>query len=423
MGQGNDSMTADFNASPRIATLDFIRGAAVLAILAVNIFSFALPDAATFTPFWRGDAGREEAAYIVNYMVADGKFRGLFTLLFGASMAMIMDRARANGLSAAQLHLNRMIWLGVMGALHMLLLWHGDILLTYAVAGAALTWVSPHASARRLLALGVILLIGGAIMLGGMSLFSSPHMAAHIPYLRDHAAMMMEMITQHDTEMRALEHSINFDFSLYLGPYADLLAYRMTLLLGYPASFVMSALETIPLMLIGMGLYRSGFLTGQHSHRAYAHIIALCLPAGMILTGISLWPVIASGYDPLVSLAALISFSVPGRLLLILAYAALLVVILRHWPTHTMTQRICAAGRMALSNYLATSLMMTSIFYGYGLGLYGQLERWSLYGFVALGCAAMLACSQPWLAHFHYGPLEWVWRSLARGEAQPFRRR
>jgi uncharacterized protein len=78
---------------------------------------------------------------------------------------------------------------------------------------------------------------------------------------------------------------------------------------------------------------------------------------------------------------------------------------------------------MALSNYLATSLVMTSIFYGYGVGLYGQMGRWALYAYVALGGAMMLAWSQPWLAHFHYGPVEWLWRSLARGQAQPFRRR
>lgn len=409
--------------SARITALDFIRGAAVMAILMVNIFSFALPDAATFTPFWNGHSVGEEAAFIASYILADGKFRGLFTLLFGAGIAMVMDRARANGLSATQVHLHRMLWLGVIGAAHILLLWHGDILLTYAVAGATLTWVMPSASARRLVWLGIGLLIGGAVLLGGMSLFSSPYMAAHIPVLRDQSAMMLEMIHQHDAEILAFQASIELDMALYLGLYSDLLAHRLAFLAAYPATFFMSALESIPFMLIGMGLYRSGFLTGQKPMRAYHRAAALCLPAGLILTSISLWPMIASDYDPLVSLAALVSFSVPGRLLLVIAYAALLLIMLRRWPARWWTLHVTAAGRMALSNYLASSLLMTSIFYGYGFGLYGQFGRWALYGFVALGCAMMLAWSRPWLAHFHYGPAEWLWRSLARGEAQPLRRR
>jgi uncharacterized protein len=283
--------------------------------------------------------------------------------------------------------------------------------------------VPPATSARRLWGLGVVLLLGGALLLGVMSLFSSPHMAAHIPYLRGHSAMMLDMIDQHAHEMIIFENSIGLDMDLYLGPYRDLLWHRLGFLAEYPASFFMSALETVPLMLIGMGLYRGGFFTGSLTKRQWMSIIAIGLPAGLALTLLSLWPVIASNYDPLVSLAALISFSVPGRLLMMIAYAALLIAIVQHWPAHHLTQRFCAAGRMALSNYLATSLVMTSIFYGYGVGLYGQMGRWALYAYVALGGAMMLAWSQPWLAHFHYGPVEWLWRSLARGQAQPFRRR
>lgn len=409
-------------AGERIVVLDFIRGAAVMAILAVNIFSFALPDGAALTPYWGGEHDGDTGAFIANYILADGKFRGLFTLLFGAGIAMMMERNSAHGYPAKTLHMHRMIWLGVIGAAHMVLLWHGDILLGYALSGLLLTALPPHLSARRLMGFGAALLLGGAVMLAAMSLFSSPHIAAHLPFLRDNSAMMMDMIMRHDAELADFRIGVIADLSLYLGPYGAMAANRIGFLITYPAGFIIGAVETIPLMLMGMGLYRSGFLTGQLSSAAYQRVILAALPTGLALTAISLWPVIASGFDPLVGFTAPISFSVAGRLALILGYAALLILLARHF-TGGFAARITAAGRMALSNYLATSLIMTSLFYGYGLGLYGQFGRWALYGFVALGAALMLAWSKPWLAHFHYGPAEWLWRSLARGEAPVFRRR
>ena len=89
-------------------------------------------------------------------------------------------------------------------------------------------------------------------------------------------------------------------------------------------------------------------------------------------------------------------------------------------PTRRVS-RVAAAGRMAFSNYLGTSIAMTTIFYGYGLGLFGDVGRWALY-LVCIGMwAVMLLWSKPWLDRFRYGPLEWLWRSLARGKLQPMR--
>ena len=68
------------------------------------------------------------------------------------------------------------------------------------------------------------------------------------------------------------------------------------------------------------------------------------------------------------------------------------------------------------------SIVMTTIFYGYGLGVYGELSRAGLYLVVLAMWAAMLAWSKPWLDRFHYGPLEWLWRSLSRFSLQPMRR-
>ena len=102
-------------------------------------------------------------------------------------------------------------------------------------------------------------------------------------------------------------------------------------------------------------------------------------------------------------------------------YAALIILLTRNlgW----LAQRIAAAGRCAFSNYLGTSIIATFVFYGWGLGYYGYAERWQAWLLVPTVWVLMLLWSKPWLARFHYGPLEWVWRSLARGKLQPMRKR
>ena len=103
-------------------------------------------------------------------------------------------------------------------------------------------------------------------------------------------------------------------------------------------------------------------------------------------------------------------------------WAALIILWVKRGGVSALRDRVAAAGRMAFSNYLATSVVMTSIFYGYGLNLFGEVGRAALWLFVLGMSGLMLLWSKPWLDRFHYGPLEWVWRSLARWELQPMRK-
>jgi uncharacterized protein len=108
------------------------------------------------------------------------------------------------------------------------------------------------------------------------------------------------------------------------------------------------------------------------------------------------------------------------RPVMVAAIAALIVLLARDggW----LEERIAAAGRAAFTNYLGTSILMTGLFYGWGFGLFGELSRAQLWPVVIAMWALMLAWSKPWLDRFQYGPFEWLWRSLARGELQPMRK-
>jgi uncharacterized protein len=116
----------------------------------------------------------------------------------------------------------------------------------------------------------------------------------------------------------------------------------------------------------------------------------------------------------------IIAWTYPFRLLMIIGYAAALILLIRAFAKRGWITRVAAAGRAAFSNYLGTSIVMTTIFYGYGLGLYDEVGRAQLWLFVVGAWIVMLLWSKPWLDRFHYGPFEWLWRSLARWRWQPF---
>jgi uncharacterized protein len=101
---------------------------------------------------------------------------------------------------------------------------------------------------------------------------------------------------------------------------------------------------------------------------------------------------------------------------------AAVILIVRGGVLRKIIGRFVAAGRMALSNYLMHSLVMTTIFYGYGLSLYAEVPRFWQQGFVVALIALQLFISPWWLKHFNFGPVEWLWRSLTYGQSQPMRR-
>jgi uncharacterized protein len=127
-----------------------------------------------------------------------------------------------------------------------------------------------------------------------------------------------------------------------------------------------------------------------------------------------------ANFEPALTFTLSSAAAIIPRLLMVIGYAALIILLTRGGGP--LVARIAAAGRAAFTNYLGTSLILTGIFYGWGLGLYGQFERWQVYLFVPLMWALMLLWSKPWLDRYRYGPFEWLWRTLARGERQPMRK-
>ncbi|HEX8214433.1 MAG TPA: DUF418 domain-containing protein, partial [Allosphingosinicella sp.] len=178
--------------------------------------------------------------------------------------------------------------------------------------------------------------------------------------------------------------------------------------------------ETLGYMLLGMAALKSGFLTGAWQDSRYRRIaligFAICIPVYAVLA----WLLNSDGFSVPGIMAMSMAATIPFRPVMVIAIAALIILLTRRGGG--LVQRIAAAGRAAFTNYLGTSILMTALFYGWGAGLYGQLSRIELWAVVLAMWAVILLWSKPWLDRNLYGPLEWLWRTLARWEWQPMRR-
>jgi uncharacterized protein len=408
-------------APTRFRSLDFVRGVAVMGILAMNIVAFAMPLPAYFNPLAYGSAGPADlASWAAAFILFDGKMRGLFSLLFGASLLLVMDRAEAAGHDPAKATVRRLLWLFLFGCLHYYLIWYGDILMGYALVGL-LAALFRLRGTRALLALGaasfaVQLLIQASFTASTADLAGEVESGQAGAGERDWWQQLNDQFGAPSGEALAE------DLSLHLGPWIGLVRDQAGPHLLDPFTFLaVYGWETLGFMLFGMAALRSGFLAGRWQPASYRRIAAWCLGVALPAYAVLAWLQFASGFGTVAVLGYGFTATVPFRVLAVIGYAALLVPLAaREGP---WTDRIAAAGRAAFSNYLGTSLAMTFVFYGWGLGRYGSVPRASLWLVVLGGWAAMLLWSKAWLDRFRYGPLEWLWRSLSRMQLQPMLRR
>lgn len=412
-------MNDDMSAADRHLSLDAIRGVAVMGILLLNIFNFAMPSAGYTNPLaWGGTRSIDIAAWATGFVLFEGKMRGLFSLLFGAGVALVVDRAREHGKSGANVHFRRLFWLLLFGLAHHLLIWDGDILVQYALVGAAaFAFVACSDTVLRRWAVGLLaasVLVHAAMMGGAYGL----KMRADSP-----TATAADKRAYTET-VRAFAKpgspAITRDLAIYRGDYRSIVSARADKALGSIRNILMFVgLESLGLMVLGMLFLRNGFLTGSWPDGRYRRWAIRGYLIGIPpLIALALWNR-ATGFDALAVFSTQIAWSEPFRYAVMIAHAAVCMLLIRRYAASPLVARIAAAGRMAFTNYVATSLIMTGIFYGYGLGLYGRVGRAELYLVVLAVCAAMLLWSKPWLDLHRYGPLEWLWRSLSRGETQP----
>ncbi len=405
-------------ATDRIVTLDIIRGIAVMGIFSVNIVAFAMIEEAYFNPgAYGGASGASLAVWAANMIVIDGKMRTLFSMLFGASMLLVIERAEASGQSGPVIHIRRMLVLLAFGLIHYFFIWFGDILTLYAISGI-FAFLLRRLPNRMLMFIGALLIALHMLIFGGIvASMLQADIAAHAPGA---TRKVIERWNEGFGTFYPTAAQLAKDQALHLGSWVDFAAHNLgewKKLIPFTALWLP---DTIGLMLLGMAGYRSGFLTGEWSDAQYRRIASILIPVG-IAAGVAVIAYdIGSRFYSVGLFAAFVVADTPFITMMAFGYAALIILLTRNggW----LVDRIAATGRCAFTNYLGTSLIATFVFYGWGLGYYGSVQRWQAWLLVPLVWILMLTWSKPWLDRFHYGPFEWAWRSLSRGKLQRMRK-
>jgi uncharacterized protein len=434
---GNASPTefAPISTIERIPSVDVLRGFAVLGILWMNIITFGLPQWAYADPtVYGGDTGINLTAWLWSAILVEGKMRALFSMLFGASLILITSRAEARGAAAdvADIYLRRSLWLAVFGLVHAYLFWSGDILFYFGVVGLGL-YPFRRLGPRALIILGLLVLATGAprAMLETHRLIDLRSQAEAAEF----AAAAGEALTEEqqdaqkgwDEEREWIEpnaEEVAKQVETYRGSYFEILAARAeSVLLGHTLYFYLWILfDVLGMMLIGMGLMKLGVLSAHMSSRGYALMAALGLAACVPVTWLVCQHQMARNFELSQDFLMESTYDL-GRLAGAIGYIGLVMLACRAEVFLRLRMRLAAAGQMALSNYLMQTLICSTLFFGYGFGWFGHLERYQILLVAVAIWVFQLWLSPLWLRHFRFGPTEWVWRSLTYWKRQPFRRR
>jgi uncharacterized protein len=379
--------------SSRIEGIDVLRGLALFGVLAINIvFEFRVSIFEQFLPPAGTIPAIDRALSDVLAAAIELKALALFSFLFGVGLAIQFDRLINNPRRLTLLIRRLVVLLGI-GAAHLFLLWNGDILVEYAMAGLV---VLPFLFGPRWLTL----LVAAASLVLFLTM------------------PLLPPVVQFPSHFWIFEHIAEATRAYGDGGFLDVLAFRVR---EIPAFFPLHVLifpRTIALFLFGVLAWRSGILQRASEHKSLLFSIAM----GGVLFGGALtvvaqerdlfgWPSLGRAHEVMVERRL-------GGVVLAAGYAASIVGLASVPAGQRMLAWAAPVGRMALTNYLGQSLILGWIFYGYGFGLFGKLSVSTAFTIGVVVYAMQAAISAWWLGRYRYGPVEWLWRSLMYGSWQ-----
>lgn len=409
MAKANAAGTAPVDAGQRSTLLDSLRGVALIGILVANMVAFIgfsfLDDAQSAAlPLGALD---DLAELLIEWLVV-GKFYSIFSLLFGIGFAIQLGRLEARGEGVPR-YLRRLAVLFLIGLAHIFLFWLGDIVALYALMGAVLL-LFRRLSDRALIVWAIALWLvpvawSGMIHLGGL------RPAAPIYALGEQTLVAFGI----DISRGPLPdyRDRNFIEALALRPGE---AYFRLGDLVYQMRFA----KVLAMFLIGLWVGRRALYADLDRYAPLLRRTAwIGIGVGLPLAAVRAVLTLTADDDRMLMFVAEL-FYVLSTPALALGYAAGFALLWRSGK-RWLFDWAAPAGRMALTNYLMQTILNSLIFYGWGFGLIGTLGLVFVFPLAAAIFAIQVAYSAKWLARFRFGPVEWLWRSLTYGKAQPMR--
>ncbi len=380
----------------RISSLDILRGIAVLGILLINLYSFALPTDARASPLLLDNPSLIDTfCWYFLFIFVDSKCIGLLSVCFGASLEYFARRHDRAGLQE-----RRLWWLGVIGCLHGYLLWSGDILFTYALMGW-IAWQWRELPQRQLVIMGALLICSQSILLLLMALLPESVNGEWAVYATP------ELVSE---EIQQYRQSWGSQFSA-----------RATEYIGLQTAVIITGWCNLGLMLIGMAMARQGWFSSAINHSINKWLLITLLP-GFGLVVVSVYIGWLKNFPAIYTFLTGSALHLLGSMLMAIGYALLGIRCINSNSLALLRFLIAPVGKMAMSLYILQTLVCTFIFYGYGAGLYAHVSLSQLMLFAVVFWLIQIVLAHCWLHYFNQGPLEYLWRWLAYREAQSWRR-
>jgi len=410
ISEGGDHLTTVNSITPmqageRINEIDIVRGVALLGILMVNMSFFKYPVFMERIPSNYPEGIEQLSAWFI-HLFFTGKFYAIFSFLFGLGFYIFMERTMSKGLDLKPLYRRRLAALMVFGLLHIVFFWSGDILFNYALVGfilLAFRNISMEVAKKWIFGLFALSAVFNFLtyLLKGSGEFFAPD---------KYHTIMDEMIS---TALVAYTE----------GTYWELTMFRLANEVPYVISGVLLWIpQVLAFFLCGLYIGKKGIFKNISTNIPLFRKVQTWgfLGGGFFLI---IMVLLESGFlpvHPLLSVSLFGGVNYISSLFLFPAYVASIILASQGGMGKKLLEPVAAAGKMALTNYLAQTLICVIIFYGFGFGFYGEV---SLSAGIVITIAIFIiqvAWSNAWLKKFKYGPMEWLWRLLTYKSRQPF---
>ncbi len=413
-------------AKERIILLDVLRGVAIFGMFAVNM-TLDLPWGETFLE--QVLAVPDRVVLIVISLLASGKFLTIFAFLFGLGFYIQLERSRGRGKSFTVTYLRRVSALFLIAAVAFVGGLDTHVLIDYAMYGSLLLLF--YKRSQRFLLYAVIICFVAAQVPGIADYYQSadgPITVAGQVAQSNQLSVESEMPMQPDAEATEDLERPEWERIYVEGSFTEIATLRASRLFAYVFSLKYRVWDADILGLLILGLYvgRRGLLTDPVARRKFVRRALpwlLSIGAAAMLTFVIIEHFLSAAWDtkPL----SLIKWAIgwpTGMTLLGLGYAAGITLLLERDYWRKLFVPLAAVGRLALTNYLFTKLVIAVMAYSWGLALYGKVQPFAGLVVALLVFPAQVLASQWWLRHFNFGPFEWCWRSMAYGKLPPMRR-
>jgi uncharacterized protein len=400
----------------RITSLDFLRGIAVLGILLINIETFSYPEPWSPYKYGFGNSTDESTRFWV-YFLAQGKFFSMFTLLFGVGFYIFLERLEQKGigLKSLDIYARRLLWLFVFGVVHAYLIWDGDVLYHYATCGFLLFPFRSFNIHQLLL----VLLVPMAVLLFNSYERSVATNKQYTEFTQASEKTENNRTDSEKTKIRSWENKTskknasNSEIELPRRTYFQSIEANAEHTKVHKGEVLYQGIlfRTLIMMILGILFYKSGIFQDYHSISFYWPMTIAILSVALIINYFRYYHWSFEYFDPVKSIWQGWVYTFPKEILGV-AYILLFNGLYQKFFKSVKLKLISSTGRMALTNYIAQSIICGFIFYGYGLGKYNHFSRFELLAIVATIWGLQLILSWLWLKKYEQGPLEWIWRKL-----------